>query len=261
MIKINVSVTLCEDSASSNTPKHQQQQSDSLFLNTTNPDDIEALKALYNSTNGEKWGDNDRWLQGDPCGNNWYGITCNSKGRVTQIILYKNGLVGQLPGPQISKMSELAELNLFSNKLTGEIPLELYTMKSLQLFILYDNQFTGGIPQKISMPSLTKFYVFFNQLVGPLPNVWDTPNLVYLDIGHNQFSGPLPDSIGNLKHLQTLYIDYCEGINGTVPDSYGNLLTLTDISLARNNLTNYTIPQSWSRFSNLSYPQLSNLVG
>ena len=74
-------------------------------------------------------------------------------------------------------------------------------------------------------------------------------------------SGPLPDSIGNLKHLQTLYIDYCEGINGTVPESYGNLLTLTDISLARNNLTNYTIPQSWSRFSNLSYLQLSNLVG
>ena len=261
MIKINVSVTLCEDSSSSNTPKHQQQQSDSLFLNTTNPDDIEALKALYNSTNGEKWGDNDRWLQGDPCGSNWYGITCNSKGRVTQIILYNNGLVGQLPGPQISKMSELVELDLSINKLTGEIPLELYTMKSLQQFILYDNQFTGGLPQKISMPSLATFLVFFNQLVGALPNVWDTPNLVNLDLGHNQFSGPLPDAIGSLKHLQALYIDYCEGINGTVPESYGNLLSLTDISLARDNLTNYTIPQSWSRFSNLGYLQLSNLVG
>ena len=126
---------------------------------------------------------------------------------------------------------------------------------------LYDNHFTGSLTQKISMPSLTKFLVAYNQFVGALPNVWDTSNLVTLDLGHNQFSGPLPDAIGNLKHLQTLYIDYCEGINGTVPKSFGNLLSLIDISLARNNLTNYTIPHSWSRFSNLSYLQLSNLVG
>ena len=262
LIKMGASLTLCEGSASPNTHE-EQQQSENLLLSVagpTNPDDVEALKALYNATNGKGWRNSDHWLQGDPCGNHWNGITCSPEGRVTEIDLYNNGLIGHIP-PQVAKASQLLKLILFSNKLTGEIPLEIYAMKSLQVLSIYDNQLTGSLPQTISMPNLTTFFVFFNQLVGPLPSVWDTPNLVDLDVGHNQFSGPLPDALGKLDHLQSLYIDYSKGIDGTVPESYGNLLRLTDISLAADNLTNFTIPQSWSKFSNLSYLQLSDLTG
>ena len=262
LIKMGASLTLCDGSVSPNT-NEQWQLSDDLFLSAagpTNPDDVEALKALYNATNGKGWDNSDRWLQGDPCSNHWNGITCSPEGRVTKIDLHNNGLTGHIP-PQLAKASQLLELTLLSNKLTGEIPPEIYAMKSLQVLSIYDNQLTGSLPQTISMPSLTTFFVFFNQLAGPLPSVWNTPNLVKLDLGHNQFSGPLPDALGALVKLQYLYIDYTKGINGTVPESYRNLLSLTDISLAADNLTNFTIPQSWSKFSNLSYLQLSNLVG
>ena len=258
MIKIGVNLTFCDNITVSNV--HEKQQSHHLFVKATNPDDIEALKALYSSTNGKNWSRNDHWLQGDPCGNKWYGITCSPKGRVTHISMINNGLVGHL-SPQISKASELVELTLSINKLKGEIPSEIYAMKSLQELSLDDNQFNGSLPEMISMPNLTKFFVFFNQLAGPLPKVWDTPNLVNLDVGHNQFSGPLPDAVGKLDRLQYLYIDYLKGVNGTVPESYGNLPSLTDISLAGDSLANFTIPQSWSQFSNLSYLQLSSLVG
>ena len=258
LIKMGASLTLCDGSVSTNT--HEQRQLSDDAAGSTNPDDVEALMAFYNATNGKGWDNSDRWLQGDPCSNHWKGITCSPEGRVTEITLYSNGLIGHIP-PQIAKASQLVKLYLSSNKLTGVIPLEIYAMKYLQVLRILDNKLTGSLPQTISMPNLTTFLVAYNELVGPLPSVWDTPNLVDLDVGHNQFSGPLPDALGALVKLQSLYIDYSMGINGTVPESYGNLLSLTDISLAADNLTNFTIPQSWSKFSNLSYLQLSNLVG
>jgi len=147
LIKMGASLSLCEGSASPNTHE-QQQQSDDLFLSAagpTNPNDVEALKALYNATNGKGWRNSDHWLQGDPCGNHWNGITCSPEGRVTEINLYNNGLIGHIP-PQIAKASQLLKLILLSNKLTGEIqiPLEIYAMNSLQAGAIF-NQLAIGL--------------------------------------------------------------------------------------------------------------------
>ena len=226
----------------------------------TNPDDIEALTALYKAILSKGWHDSMRWLQGDPCSNRWTGITCSPEGRVTEINLHGYGLVGHIP-PQITKASQLMKLYLSSNKLTGEIPPEICAMKSLQVLSILHNQFTGSLPQTISMPNLTMFDVSHNWLEGSLPSVWDTPKLVDLDVSWNQFSGPLPATLGKLDHLQTFRTDYNEGINGTVPELYGNLVSLTDLSLPSRNLAKFTIPQSWSKFSNLTYLQMSNLGG
>ena len=46
----------------------------------------EALVDLYDSTNGAGWSRNDNWLNGDPCDNNWFGVTCDdTKSYVTQL--------------------------------------------------------------------------------------------------------------------------------------------------------------------------------
>ena len=39
---------------------------------------IDALTDLYNSTNGPSWKNQTNWLEGDPCSNQWYGITCKN---------------------------------------------------------------------------------------------------------------------------------------------------------------------------------------
>ena len=45
-----------------------------------------ALYDLYGSTNGMDWTDNDNWMKGDPCEDNWIGVTCDSTGStVTQL--------------------------------------------------------------------------------------------------------------------------------------------------------------------------------
>ena len=48
--------------------------------------DIDPLTDLYNATNGPGWTKNTNWLTGNnPC--NWWGITCNTNGRVSSVQL------------------------------------------------------------------------------------------------------------------------------------------------------------------------------
>jgi len=83
--------------------------------------ECKALIALYNSTNGSQWKKNKGWLvTNTPC--SWYGIHCNN-GHVTRLYLQYNQLRGFLP-PEIQGLSYLNVLNLESNALCGDIPVE-----------------------------------------------------------------------------------------------------------------------------------------
>jgi len=46
----------------------------------------QALVDLYTATNGPEWWINTNWLNGDPCGNLWYGVECG--GTATLYTLY-----------------------------------------------------------------------------------------------------------------------------------------------------------------------------
>ena len=47
-------------------------------LGATPSAEITALERLYASTNGDSWISDDGWLDGDPCDDDWYGVTCES---------------------------------------------------------------------------------------------------------------------------------------------------------------------------------------
>ena len=49
--------------------------------------DRDALVALYNATNGPNWTNNTNWLSNAPIGQ-WYGVTTNANGRVTELFLW-----------------------------------------------------------------------------------------------------------------------------------------------------------------------------
>jgi len=89
-----------------------------------------ALIALYNSTVGDNWTDNTNWLAGDPCMDNWYGITCDGNSNISQITLSFNNLVGTIP-PELGSLINLTDLYLNSNELTGNIPSELGNLSNL----------------------------------------------------------------------------------------------------------------------------------
>lgn len=41
-----------------------------------NRTETEILEELYEQTRGEYWEHNDNWLEGDPCSDKWFGISC-----------------------------------------------------------------------------------------------------------------------------------------------------------------------------------------
>ena len=64
---------------------------------TTTDSTLSALSALYVGTAGStSWASNANWMNGDPCDNSWFGVTCSS-GDVTQLDLNSNKLKGALP--------------------------------------------------------------------------------------------------------------------------------------------------------------------
>ena len=58
--------------------------------------DTIALMALYNSTDGANWTTNTNWGSTVPI-EDWHGVTTNTDGRVTELALGANNLVGTLP--------------------------------------------------------------------------------------------------------------------------------------------------------------------
>lgn len=69
--------------------------------------------ALYESTNGGTWYRNDSWLTDTPhC--NWWGVTCNTDGRVEELRLWMKDLSGPIP-PELGNLGNLVYLYLDSN--------------------------------------------------------------------------------------------------------------------------------------------------
>ena len=92
----------------------------------TDPD-REALVALYNAADGQDWrmwrGGYPQWLSDEALGE-WDLVTTDVFGRVTELNLWMQHLTGQLP-PEFFNLSNLKNLRLSDNGLSGEIPPEV----------------------------------------------------------------------------------------------------------------------------------------
>ncbi|MDE5107224.1 MAG: leucine-rich repeat domain-containing protein, partial [Trichodesmium sp. St17_bin3_1_1] len=107
-------------------------------LNPLNTNDYAALKALYESTNGDNWLNNEGWSEWDFSNstspnafivNNWHGVTVKGN-RIKDLSLYENQLTGDIP-EELGNLSNLDLLNLEQNQLTGDIPEELSNLSNL----------------------------------------------------------------------------------------------------------------------------------
>ena len=257
----------------------------------------EALVALYSSTEGDNWTDNTNWLSGDPCDDDWLGVTCDATPVVIGLNLYLdaytgNNLVGAIPS-EIGNLANLVELNLQNNALTGDIPTEIGNISNLEILNLggfRGNLLTGSIPLTfVNLTRLRTLDLHKNQLVGTIPEfIGSFTSLEVLDIGLNPLtSGNIPTFLGNLTNLRLLNIGstnltgsiipelsklilletlnlYANNLSGNIPDFIGDLSNLKHLSLGRNQLTG-TIPIELSFLANLedidlSFNQLSGTI-
>ncbi|KAG8389829.1 hypothetical protein BUALT_Bualt01G0019100 [Buddleja alternifolia] len=211
------------------------------------------------------WGTNT--IVGNPC-NNWIGIGCDKSGRVSQLNLSYNGIIGTLHDFDFSALPHLHRLDLYSNSLYGTIPSTIANLsklkyldlsendfsgnipgpfgllKNLQFLYLYKNHFIGPIPQQIGlMRSLVEVKFFFNNFTGSIPSsIVNLTNIRGIYLHGNQFSGPVPQEIGLMNSLVEVNF-FDNNFIGSIPANLGNLTNIEFLSLAKNQLSGHIPPE------------------
>ncbi|KAI3889364.1 hypothetical protein MKX03_024455 [Papaver bracteatum] len=195
-------------------------------------EEVESLliwkSTLQNQTHSllHSWKRNSNNHTTSPC--KWDGITCNSKGSVTELNLTSSNLQGTLHSFNFSSFTNFVSIDLSNNKLSGFIPSQIGNLSKLSYLGLSMNKFSGHLPAEIG---------FFT-------------NMIFLDVSQNQISGRIPTSIYNLSNLDTLYLDQNQ-LYGTIHRHIGMLKSLTRLTLSTNNLTG-PIPISLCNLNNIN---------
>lgn len=146
--------------------------------------DRAALVVLFNGTGGPGWTLATNWSSEAPL-SDWHGVTTDAEGRVTELLLDRNGLEGAIPA-ELFRLERLRSLSLLGNRLTGSIPPEIGRLTSLEVLEVSYNRLTGSMPPEIG--GLIKL-----RILGAR--------------GNNFSHGPLPRAMANLDNLETLRFD------------------------------------------------------
>ena len=230
------------------------------------------LESLYFSTGGPNWTNHHNWLSKAPIGE-WYGLTTNALGEVTQISLPQNGLTGPFPIAVVA-FANLERLSLQGNQLTGSIPAQLGDVAGLEWLYLAQNQLTGCVP--IALNALTN--TDLSDLGLPACPA-DPPAITPLDLeraalaalyaatgGDNwknndkwlseeslgNWHGVITDAGGRVTRLVLRQ----NGLTGTIPAALGDLTHLERLYLWGNQLTG-TIPAALGGLARLERVYLS----
>ena len=166
-----------------------------------------ALEAFFHATGGPGWTNSSNWLSDTAPLGDWYGVTTDASGRVTELRLVRNALSGQLPA-ESGALANLRILELGQNALTGPIPAELSTLANLQILGLGRNALSGPIPAELGrLTNLLDMSLSNNALTGPIPVALSAlASLAELDLGGNRLTGSVPAALENLYRLERLYL-------------------------------------------------------
>ncbi len=150
-------------------------------IGQSNKQDSLALVDLYNSTNGANWNNNTGWLQSSVC--NWYGVTLDSTGKVTSLLLNSNNLSGSIPN-SLGNLSKLNTLDLSNNQLSENVPISLGLLRNLTYLDVSSNSFLFGDLE----PILKKLegnnnVTFIDSPQNTILSIYQSGNKLYVSAG------------------------------------------------------------------------------
>ena len=223
--------------------------------------DRSILEALYHATGGPDWTNSGNWLTGGPL-SEWHGVTTDSDGRVVALDLPDNRLTGEIP-LELGGLASLERLLLHNNpELFGTLPLTLASLSGLQSF-RYDA--TG-----VCVPADESFRAWLNAIPDHQGTGVDcavvNPDRAALAVFYEATRGA--GWIENKGWLSDLPLDEWHGVRtgddgrvielrlpasnlvGSIPVELADLTSLETLDLERNGLTG-RIPPEFGMLSNL----------
>lgn len=195
----------------------------------------QALVDLFNATNGSKWKKAYQWDLTQP-ESTWKGVKIQD-GHVVALDLHGVWMAGAIP-TSIGDLTELQDLRLYSNQLTGPLPEELFSLPKLKILYLFDQRTIEDYegPRQYT-------------LSGTLPAVIDMPELILLDISTT-------DIKGSLSEMKTPKLQYFQASNCSLEALHPSLWKCPELllvvmqrdSLTRADKLNLTgeLPQDFS---------------
>ncbi|CAL9186683.1 unnamed protein product, partial [Musa hybrid cultivar] len=215
--------------------------------------DLQNLRILFLSNNHisgqipKKIGKLHRWQYLDMSYNNLSGQipTMGDLCNLTMLDLSRNNIGGELINSfnglsTCSRGASLSSLVMKGNNLSGIIPLSMGQLSQLYEVDLSSNSLTGNITEAhfLNLTSLSELIIASNSLNIMLPNDWRPPfNASIIDMSFCHLRGKFPTWIQTQQQLQSLYLSGV-GVSGNLPIWFSNFSKgLNNLYLSSNHLT------------------------
>ncbi|XP_043694050.1 probable LRR receptor-like serine/threonine-protein kinase At3g47570 [Telopea speciosissima] len=183
------------------------------------------------------------FIAGNQCGGGKAGdldfvnslINCT---HLETVDLRLNGFEGTLPNFKANLSTQLSQLYLGDNRISGTIPADIENLVNLTLLDMTYNFLEGNISSSIGkLPKLQKLLLNGNRLSGQIPSSIGNLTLLYeLHLGANNLNASIPSSLGNCKNLQYLNLGD-NNLQGPIPKQLFCISSLsTSLNLSNNSL-------------------------
>ncbi|XP_052177422.1 probable leucine-rich repeat receptor-like serine/threonine-protein kinase At3g14840 [Diospyros lotus] len=232
-------------------------------------DEVEVLKQI-GKTLGKNWdfsvdpcSGEKGWATQNPVKGFENAVTCNCSSNntchVISIVLKAQNLNGTLP-TELVNLPYLQEIDLSRNYLNGTIPPEWGTTQLINISLIV-NRLTGSIPKELgNISALANLTVEFNQLSGLIPpEIGNLSRLEKLHLSSNNFTGELPETLSKLTNLNDIRLSD-NHFTGKIPNFIQSWTNLQKIVMHASGLEG-PIPLGIALLTKMSDLRISDLNG